>query len=61
METYLINLIIIVITFACGFYLGFRQGCKFVWKKLMNYLKSIGKSDIEIGNIFIELSKSKYA
>lgn len=60
MEEYLTTLTIIAIVFIVGFLLGFKQGSKFVWKKLLNYLKNKGKSDIEIGNIFVELSKSKY-
>lgn len=60
MEEYLITLTIIAIVFIVGFLLGFKQGSKFVWKKLLNYLRTKGKSDIEIGNIFVELSKSKY-
>ena len=60
MEEYLINLTIIAIVFIVGFLLGFKQGSKFMWKKLLNYLQNKGKSGIEIGNIFVELSKSKY-
>lgn len=60
MEEYLIILTIIAIVFIVGFLLGFKQGSKFVWKKLLNYLRTKGKSDIEIGNIFVELIKSKY-
>lgn len=60
MEEYLTTLTIIAIVLIVGFLLGFKQGSKFVWKKLLNYLKNKGKSDIEIGNIFVELSKSKY-
>lgn len=60
MEEYLIVLTIMAIVFIVGFLLGFKQGSKFVWKKLLNYLRTKGKSDIEIGNIFVELSKSKY-
>ena len=60
MEEYLTTLTIIAIVFIVGFLLGFKQGCKFVWKKLLNYLQNKGKSDIEIGNVFVELSKSKY-
>ena len=60
MEEYLITLIIIAIIFIIGFLLGFKQGNKFMWKKLLNYLRNKGKSDTEIGNIFVELSKSKY-
>lgn len=60
MEEYLITLTIIAIVFIVGFLLGFKQGSKFMWKKLLNYLQNKGKSDIEIGNIFVELSKSKY-
>lgn len=60
MKEYLITLTIIAIVFIVGFLLGFKQGSKFMWKKLLNYLQNKGKSDIEIGNIFVELSKSKY-
>ena len=60
MEEYLIIFTIIAIVFIVGFLLGFRQGSKFMWKKLLNYLQNKGKSDVEIGNIFVELSKSKY-
>lgn len=61
MEEYLIIFITIAIVFIVGFLLGFMQGSKFMWKKLLNYLRNKGKSDIEIGDIFVELSKSKYA
>jgi hypothetical protein len=60
MEEYLTTLTIIAIVFIVGFLLGFKQGCKFMWKKILNYLQNKGKSDIEIGNVFVELSKSKY-
>lgn len=60
MEEYLTSLTIITVVFIVGFLLGLQQGSKFVWKKLLNYMRTKGKSDIEIGNIFIELSKSKY-
>ena len=60
MEEYLTTLTIIAIVFIVSFLLGFKQGCKFMWKKLLNYLQNKGKSDIEIENIFVELSKSNY-
>jgi hypothetical protein len=60
MEEYLTTLTITAIVFIVGFLLGFKQGSKFMWKKLLNYLRNKGKSDMEIGNIFVELSKSKY-
>jgi len=60
LEEYLTTLTIIAIVFIVSFLLGFKQGSKFMWKKLLNYLQNKGKSDIEIGNIFVELSKSKY-
>jgi hypothetical protein len=53
MEEYLITLTIIAIVFIVGFLLGFKQGSKFMWKKLLNYLQNKGKSDIEIGNILL--------
>lgn len=52
--------VLLVATIVASFYLGFKEGSGFVWQKVINYLKNTGKSDEEICDILVELSKEKY-
>lgn len=54
------NIIILLVIIALSFYLGFREGSKFVWMKVIGYLKRTKKSDDEILDILVELSKEEY-
>jgi hypothetical protein len=53
-------LIILLVLIALSFYIGFREGSKFVWFKVISYLKRTKKSDDEILDILTELSKEEY-
>lgn len=53
------SLIILLAIITLSFYLGFREGSKFVWFKVIGYLKRNKKSDDEILEILTELSKEE--
>ncbi len=52
MEEYLITLTIIAIVFIVGFLLGFKQGSKFVWKKLL--IHKLLREDVDADVIKVE-------
>lgn len=51
------NIIILLVIIALSFYLGFREGSKFVWFKVICYLKRNKKSNDEILAILTELGE----